>query len=259
MTGMWHAVLIVLSQTIYTWTDSRGTVHYTDDPTTIPANVKAKTTDGDELSHTGPTPKLERAPEPERAPPSTLSAAQGGTSDEDYWRKEFRAARDKVRTLEDELAADTRKYDDPSRLPMSGTYYCSPGFYAPGFVGPGFVGPGFVGPGSFGPGYRSFSRSQVGFGASLNVPLGTAGSLNVNAGATQAVNRGNTTVAPFAGYPGTIGFGYGGPCWYQMDGQYAYVRDRMDKTKAALARAKEDLADLERRAANAAVPLEWRR
>ncbi len=247
MTGMWHAVLLVLSQTIYTWTDSRGTVHYTDDPTTIPANVKAKTTEGGDLSHTGPAPKIERAPEPERA--AAAPASQGGTSDEEYWRKEFRAVREKVRTLEDELAADTRKYDDPSRMPMSGTYYCSPGFYSPGFVSPGYYAPGF----------RSFSRSQVGFGASLNVPLGNAGALNVNAGATQAVNRGNTTVAPFAGYPGSVGFGYGGPCWYQMDGQYAYVRDRMEKTKAALARAKEDLADLERRAANAAVPLEWRR
>jgi hypothetical protein len=29
--------------------------------------------------------------------------------------------------------------------------------------------------------------------------------------------------------------------------------------RTALARAKEDQADLERRAANAAVPLEWRR
>lgn len=264
MIRMWRVLLMALSmasaasaQTIYTWTDSRGTVHYTDDPSTIPANAKAKTTEGDELSNMGPAPERP-APQPQAAASQQQPASgPAAGTDEEYWRKEFRAANEKVRSLEDELAVDQRKYDDPSRMPMGGNYYCQPGFYAPGFVSPGFVGP------------RSgqFSRSQTNFGAALNVPLGGGGSLNVNANAGASIRRGSS-VAPFAGYGGYSNFGYGyggygvgvgGPCWYQMDGQYAYTRDRIDRTKQALVRAKEDLADLERRAANASVPLEWRR
>ena len=263
MIRMWRVLLVAMSlasvasaQTIYTWTDSRGTVHYTDDPSTIPANAKAKTTEGDDLSQMGPAP--ERPAQSQSQQPSSPGA--DSKSDEEYWRKEFRAANEKVRSLEDELGVDQRKVDDPSRMPMGGTYYCQPGFFAPGFVGPGYVAPGS----------GQFSRGRTNFGAALNVPLGSGASLNVNANASASVRRGSS-VAPFAGYGGyggysSFGYGYGGygvgvggPCWYQMDGQYAYTRDRIEKTKAALARAKEDLADLERRAANAAVPLEWRR
>lgn len=261
MIRMRHVVLMALSmasvawaQTIYTWTDSRGTVHYTDDPSTIPAKAKVKTTEGGELSQMGPPPER---PAPQEAPSREPSSSAGveTKSDEEYWRKEFRAANEKVRSLEDELSVDQRKVDDPSRMPMGGTYYCQPGFYSPGFVAP-----------------RSgqFNRAQTNFGAALNVPLGGGGSLNVNANVGASVRRGSS-VAPFAGYgayggSSSFGYGYGGygvgvggPCWYQMDGQYAYTRDRIERTRAALARAKEELADLDRRAANASVPLEWRR
>jgi hypothetical protein len=44
-----------------------------------------------------------------------------------------------------------------------------------------------------------------------------------------------------------------------MNNAYERTKRRLEENRAALARAKEDLTDLERRAANGAVPLEWRR
>lgn len=37
------------AQTIYRWTDKRGEVHYTDDPSSLPAGAKLETTEGEEL------------------------------------------------------------------------------------------------------------------------------------------------------------------------------------------------------------------
>ena len=55
------------------------------------------------------------------------------------------------------------------------------------------------------------------------------------------------------GYPGV----YGNRCWNGM--QNDRQRSKLEADRRALAHAREDLADLERRAAFAAVPLEWRR
>ncbi|MGV3623939.1 MAG: DUF4124 domain-containing protein [Archangium sp.] len=47
-----HAFLValVLSQTIYVWTDAKGVEHFTDDQSTIPKGVKVRTTAGTELN-----------------------------------------------------------------------------------------------------------------------------------------------------------------------------------------------------------------
>jgi type IV secretory pathway VirB10-like protein len=56
--------IALLGQTIYTWTDKDGEEHYTDDPTSIPKGVKAKTMAPGEVE------MVQSSPEPtEVAPP----------------------------------------------------------------------------------------------------------------------------------------------------------------------------------------------
>ena len=44
-------VAVLLSQTVYEWTDAQGGVHYTDDKGSIPSNAKkVRTTTGDDVS-----------------------------------------------------------------------------------------------------------------------------------------------------------------------------------------------------------------
>lgn len=47
-----HALLValVLSQTVYVWTDAKGVEHFTDDQSTIPKGAKVRTTEGTELN-----------------------------------------------------------------------------------------------------------------------------------------------------------------------------------------------------------------
>ena len=52
---------------------------------------------------------------------------------------------------------------------------------------------------------------------------------------------------------------FAAPCYYGFNPEYERVRDRLRKNRRELVRAREDLADLERRASFEAVPLHWRR
>lgn len=60
-----------------------------------------------------------------------------------------------------------------------------------------------------------------------------------------------------AGYQGR-GLGVQ-PCVYTIDPEFERVRERLEKNRRELVRAKEELNDLERRASFEAVPLHWRR
>jgi len=197
------------AQTIYRWKDARGTVHYTDDPSTAPKGVKVETTEGEELNSVtasrddAQTPAKRPAsmpavpPPPQGAvspvpPPPGAEAYDEGAdveveSTEQYWRTAFRDLHEKIRSLEDQIALDEKKVGEPNALPP---YGCAP-----------------------------------------------------------YVTRQGTAVGP---YP------YNN-CWYAARAEYARLRERLAENRIALTRAKEDLADLERRAANASVPLEWRR
>lgn len=103
----------VLAQ-IYTWTDKSGEVHYTDDPATIPKGVKAKTTEGEDIT------TVEAAPR--SAPPRTTrqsSSASSGASreskrdaDEQYWRSSFRNARERIASLQAQVDADQQVVGD---------------------------------------------------------------------------------------------------------------------------------------------------
>lgn len=52
---------------------------------------------------------------------------------------------------------------------------------------------------------------------------------------------------------------YAAPCFYGFNPEFERVRERLDKNRRELVRAKEELAELERRASFEAVPLHWRR
>jgi hypothetical protein len=52
---------------------------------------------------------------------------------------------------------------------------------------------------------------------------------------------------------------YAAPCYFGFNPEYERIRERLGKNRRELVRAREDLADLERRASFEAVPLHWRR
>ena len=66
-----------------------------------------------------------------------------------------------------------------------------------------------------------------------------------------AVTSGTTFLAPQQLYPA--------PCFYGFNPEYERIRERLQKNRRDLVHAREDLADLERRASFEAVPLHWRR
>ena len=53
------------------------------------------------------------------------------TASEQYWRGQFRAAKERIHTLEDELATDKRLTEEAGGFPITGRYHCANGFYAP--------------------------------------------------------------------------------------------------------------------------------
>src|SRR5436190_23882581 len=112
MSSVFALIAVLMSQTIYTWTDARGVQHYTDDASSIPGDAKVSTAVGEELSNITP-PKTAQQPVP-----IAVEERRNDRNEEEYWRREFRTVKDKVRTLEDEIAVDQKKVDDPSRLPM---------------------------------------------------------------------------------------------------------------------------------------------
>jgi len=176
------------AQTMYRWTDKAGETHYTDDRSTIPKGAKVETTAGEELSEL----TTDHASQP-AAPAQPAPAAQpsGPSNAELYWRQEFGRVRENIRRLEDEIAVDTKKVEDPNGLPIN-HLQC-------GFINNGFVGAGAV---------------------------------------------------PVAGRSG---------CYYLPNPEWQRTKDRIETNKRALDRAKAEMHELDRRAANDAVPLEWRR
>lgn len=178
-----------LAQPVYRWIDSEGVVHYTDDPRKLPPGVKAERTEGapiGEVTISGPEP----APAVEPAPAPPPAEADERIAERE-WRARFRAIHDRIRSLEDAIAADRKKLRDiDSGLPVAGTYVCPQRVYG--------------------------------------LPSGV--------------------------YTG------GFPCFPSaIDPEYQLTKDRLAANETALARAKEDLQELERQASFAAVPREWRR
>jgi hypothetical protein len=235
--------LLVTQATIYAWTDKAGVEHFTDDLSTIPKGVKVRTTDGADISLMVVTDKDGKKEEKPAAPAPVVVAPAGPeapSAAEQTWRQLFRAARNKVTVLEEEIEADRLKVEEVSGLPMSFGFNCG---YGGGFYGGGFY-----------PGGRVVAPIN-----STGVAVTVTGQPmpNVNVGGTVT---GTTVIAPprFVGSP-YPSYAYGAPCGFAFSPEYAMIRDRLDRNRRELPRAREELADLERRAANDAVPLHWRR
>lgn len=218
------AVLLSLSlaqATVYVWVDKAGVEHFTDDPGSIPKGAKVRTTEGVTVSRIDS--------DVVKNPPRSTTRAEEeppvpGRSEEE-WRRLFKEARRKVTTLEEDIEADRKKVEEVNGLPVNAQFNCMGGYWGPG-VTMGTVG-----------GYGGVGLTATG-------QLGPALSVTGTAVGTTVVRPGTT---------------YVNPCIFVLNPEVERVRERLASNRRELVRAKEDLADLERRAAFAAVPLHWRR
>ena len=139
---------------------------------------------------------------------------------EQTWRQLFRDARTKVIVLEEDIEADRKQVEEVNGLPVMARFTCATGgFYSQPIVSTGAI---VVGGQPF-PG--------------LNV-------------------TGSVTGTTIVGQQIPL---YAAPCYFGFNPEYERIRERLGKNRRELVRAKEDLADLERRASFEAVPLHWRR
>jgi len=91
---------------VQSWVDEDGIVHYTNDPSEIPARYRrtAKEAGKAELDVLPATPRSTRSAS------RTVEPAGGGSRDEaqgaEYWRGEFRRAREAIARIEEQIAKD---------------------------------------------------------------------------------------------------------------------------------------------------------
>ena len=177
------AAVPALAQPVYRWLDAQGEEHFTDDPSSIPAQYRkvARTLRSAELGHVVPSradspPPAASADRPGAAPPAEHAAGEQPPKEkarEKVWREAFRLARARVDGLEQSLVTDRAAVADPNAAGMS-------------------------------------VRRQIS-GAVLPSP------------------------------------------------EYEALKERVVRHEAELAKARESLDDLDRRASREAVPQEWRR
>jgi len=86
---------------VQTWVDEEGEVHYTNDPSQVPAQYRRT------MKRTAGDGALSVIPSPRAQPPNTASAQTSASPepklDEAYWRRRFREARKRISELEDAL------------------------------------------------------------------------------------------------------------------------------------------------------------
>ena len=139
---------------------------------------------------------------------------------EQTWRQLFKDARTRVTVLEEDIEADRKKVEEVNGLPVTARLSCATGFY---------------------------SYPVVSTGATVSVGGQPFPGLGVNAMVTGThLIVGQTPQ-------------FAAPCFYGFNPEFERVRERLEKNRREVVRAREDLADLERRASFEAVPLHWRR
>jgi hypothetical protein len=211
---------------VYTWTDKQGVTHFTDNRDSVPANVKAKITEGAEISTVAlaETKKAEVAAAPAKPSPDDPEAS------ERVWRRAFRELRERIARLEDEIELDRHKVEDVNGLPVAARYQCFYGGWGTWVPGGGQVG-----------------------GAGVSVAIGGAGQLGPGfAVGGSVVARQNVVLSPFAATATA-------PCIFTLNPEHERAKERLALNRKALERAKDELADLERKASFEGVPLDWRR
>ncbi len=119
------------AQSVYTWTDAEGTSHYTNDPTSIPKNVKVKATVGSEVNVISVENPPEAAPTPGAAPKASASDPEVPSASELEWRRLFREANLKIRQLEDEIETDKKVVEEINGMPVRGHLRCGYGYVTP--------------------------------------------------------------------------------------------------------------------------------
>lgn len=220
-------VLLLLAQAqVFVWTDKQGVEHYTDDPALVPLGVKVRLTDGTEISRisndTPPRKEPQRPTTPSPAAGAPVLARPGEPAvpsvSEETWRRLFREARNRIRTLEEDIEADRKQLEEVNGLPVTARYSCQ-NVYT--------VGP---------------------------PPVVVVNGVSVTSQPVPGV-----VVSGSVGAVNTWGQLPMTSCAWLPNPEVDRVRERLEKNRRELPRAREDLADLERRASFEAVPLHWRR
>jgi Domain of unknown function (DUF4124) len=254
LTALCLASTAASAQTIYTWTDETGTVHYTDTLSSVPQGVKVDTTQGEELSivssdasgdegASAQKPQVvAQAPQPPARPGIVAtSVITGEPLDEYQWRGRFRTAHAEVQSLEDELAIDKKRLAEP-----------------------GGYGPGILCGGGYGYGGGTIPTAQVpqAYRATSQIAAMQARATLQPAPGVTLSGEATVRTAPVPP-PVTTGYGYRGgylpSCIATPNPDYERMRDRVERNTAALKRAKDALDDLDRQASHHGVPREWRR
>ncbi|MDP3232283.1 MAG: DUF4124 domain-containing protein [Myxococcales bacterium] len=228
------AVASLASAQVYTWTDKDGVAHFTDNPNSVPAHVKAKVTTGDDIS-TVSLPELKPVAVVIAAP--ALGApvpvlAEDPNRAEREWRAAFRDVNERIARLEDEIEADRKQVEDLNGLPVSARYQCLTGY-------------------GFGWGAPVLGVVQGG-GTSVSVGGTGQGIPGFSVGVGVGVTQTNQVVVANSGVMTT-------PCILVLNPEFERARERLELNRKALTRARSELADLDRRAGFEAVPREWRR
>ena len=108
-----------LADDIYRWVDASGEVHYTNNPSSIPPELKkgAKVTQGDDLLVVQPVREPRAAdkqkPSGPEAPPPSPGVPAPEASDEALWRDRFRKGREEISWLEAQAQADRAALANP--------------------------------------------------------------------------------------------------------------------------------------------------
>lgn len=224
------ALLVAASASaqVYTWTDKQGVTHFTDNPNSVPANVKAKITEGDEISTIVLPDVKKEAPKDEVvAGKAQPKPADDPEAFERTWRAAFRDINERIARLEDEIELDRHKVEDVNGLPVAARYQC---LYGYGVWPP-----------------------AIGIGSGVTVAAGGSGQVAPGVGVGASVSfRQNTFVAPYSPIATA-------PCVFTLNPEHERAKERLALNRKALERAKAELAELDRRASFEGVPREWRR
>lgn len=230
-------LLVLLVQAhVYSWTDKSGVEHFTDDLKSVPKGVKVRTTDGAEISRI--ENEVKKAPAVAQPPVAQQPLANSGdpsvpSVSEEVWRRLFRDARNKVINLDEEIESDRKKVEEVNGLPVNARFNCQTGFY---------------------PYYPIVGQQVIVNGGTLTAGGQLAPGLNVNG--TVSSNTVTHFGSPQVGYQTPM---YYAPCGFNTNPEFDRIRERLERNRREVVRAREELADLDRRASFEAVPQEWRR